>query len=114
MTLNITRAEMARSGWCPSGRFFEAAACGTPVITDGWEGLDAFFDVHRELKVVASTADVESALEMSDADLQTMAARARQRTLQEHTGEVRARQLLQYFEEARPASSSSVEISEVA
>src|SRR5215813_1564155 len=33
-TLNLTREEMARNGWCPSGRFFEAAACGTPLITD--------------------------------------------------------------------------------
>ena len=38
-TLNITRQEMAASGYCPSGRFFEAAACGTPILTDDWEGL---------------------------------------------------------------------------
>ena len=45
ITLNITRGEMAANGWCPSGRFFEAAACGTPLITDPWEGLDSFFDL---------------------------------------------------------------------
>jgi hypothetical protein len=28
-------------GWCPSGRLFEAAACGTPLLTDAWEGLEA-------------------------------------------------------------------------
>lgn len=104
-TLNITRAEMARNGWCPSGRFFEAAACGTPVITDCWPGLEDFFDTQRELWVVRETADVESALELSDNDLHTMAAGARQRTLDEHTGQVRARQLLAYLIEAQDTAS---------
>ncbi|MCI0352400.1 MAG: glycosyltransferase, partial [Acidobacteriales bacterium] len=44
LTLNITRSEMARYGYCPSGRFFEAAACGTPIVSDWWEGLETFFD----------------------------------------------------------------------
>jgi spore maturation protein CgeB len=43
LTLNITRQAMAALGWCPSGRLFEAGACAAPIITDWWEGLDAFF-----------------------------------------------------------------------
>ncbi len=43
ITLNVTRAAMAASGWCPSGRLFEAAACGATILTDRWDGLDAFF-----------------------------------------------------------------------
>ncbi|HEV7674324.1 MAG TPA: glycosyltransferase [Candidatus Angelobacter sp.] len=101
LTLNITRGEMAANGWCPSGRFFEAAACGTPLITDAWEGLDSFFDLDSEVRIVASPEDVQAALTTTDQELQPMAARARQRTLDEHTGAVRARQLLQYIEEAR-------------
>ena len=108
MTLNLTRGEMAANGWCPSGRFFEAAACGTPLITDQWEGLDSFFDLRNELRVVSGAADVEDALNAPDAELQSMAARARQRTLDEHTGTVRARQLLQYLEEARSGLHSSM------
>jgi spore maturation protein CgeB len=108
LTLNITRGEMAANGWCPSGRFFEAAACGTPMITDAWEGLDSFFDLRSELRVVSGAADVEDALKAPDAELQSMAARARQRTLDEHTGTVRARQLLRYFEEARSAEDASM------
>jgi spore maturation protein CgeB len=100
ITLNLTRGEMAANGWCPSGRFFEAAACGTPLITDAWDGLDSFFDVLHDLRVVARAEDVQDALSMGDAELQSMAARARQRTLDEHTGRVRARQLLGYLEEA--------------
>ena len=34
---------MARMGWCPSGRLFDAIACGAPVVTDSWAGLEAFF-----------------------------------------------------------------------
>jgi spore maturation protein CgeB len=108
LTLNITRGEMAANGWCPSGRFFEAAACGTPLITDAWEGLDSFFDLESQLRVVASAEDVEAALSSPDSELQSMAASARQRTLDEHTGNVRARQLLQYIEEARSGAQASM------
>jgi spore maturation protein CgeB len=108
LTLNITRGEMAANGWCPSGRFFEAAACGTPLITDSWEGLDSFFDLQSELRVVTSAEEVEAAINSSDTELQSMAARARQRTLDEHTGSVRAHQLLQYFREASSGASASM------
>jgi spore maturation protein CgeB len=108
LTLNITRGEMAANGWCPSGRFFEAAACGTPLITDAWDGLDAFFEPQSELRVVAGAEDVEAALNCPDDELQSMADRARQRTLDEHTGNVRARQLLQYIEEARSGANASM------
>jgi spore maturation protein CgeB len=110
VTLNITREEMARNGWCPSGRFFEAAACGTPVISDWWEGLDWFFDVVRDIRVVARAEHVENALNLSDAELRALAAHARERTLDDHTGHVRARQLLQYLEEARPATTERSEV----
>jgi spore maturation protein CgeB len=100
LTLNITRGEMARWGWCPSGRFFEAAACATPLITDWWEGLDRFFDLEHDVQVVSRADDVEQILTRDNGDLQKMALHARERTLHEHTGEVRARQLLGYIEEA--------------
>jgi spore maturation protein CgeB len=103
-TLNITREDMARNGWCPSGRFFEAAACGTPVISDWWEGLDWFFDVVREIRVVARAEHVESVLHMPEEALRILGAHARERALDDHTGQVRARQLLQYLEEARQAA----------
>jgi spore maturation protein CgeB len=108
LTLNITRGEMAANGWCPSGRFFEASACGTPLITDAWEGLDSFFNLKSELRVVTSAEDVEAALNSSDDELQSMADRARQRTLDAHTGNVRARQLLQYIDEARSGANASM------
>jgi spore maturation protein CgeB len=113
LTLNITRQEMARNGWCPSGRFFEAAACGTPLITDAWEGLEHFFDLRDEIRVVSTPEHVEDALRLPGEHLRSMASHARQRTLDEHTGAVRARELLQYFEEAMSVSSP-IATSEVA
>ena len=59
---------MAANGWCPSGRFFEAAACATPLITDAWDGLDSFFNPQSELRVVASAEEVEAALSSPDAN----------------------------------------------
>lgn len=109
-TLNITRKEMAESGYCPSGRFFEAAACGTPIFTDYWEGLDTFFDTQRELCVVHTADDVLSCLNMHERDLQALGERARKRTLEEHTGERRAAELLSCCEEAYGRRRSQSEV----
>lgn len=99
-TLNITRAEMEASGYCPSGRFFEAAACATPIITDWFDGLDFFFAPGQELIVAAGADDVLHALALPDEKLRRMAGRARERTLDEHTGDRRAEDLLRYLDEA--------------
>lgn len=99
-TLNITRQEMAASGYCPSGRFFEAAACGTPILTDYWEGLDAFFDSEHELNVVRTPDDVLACLDMPLSELARRAELARQRTLDAHTGERRAAEFLAHCNEA--------------
>src|SRR3954468_14896805 len=47
VTLNVTRGAMAEMGYCPSGRLFEAAACGTPILSDTWEGIENFFEPDR-------------------------------------------------------------------
>jgi spore maturation protein CgeB len=103
-TLNITRGEMAAFGHCPSGRLFEAAACCTSVITDHFTGLEEFFDIDNEVFIAQQTSDVVFALGLPDADLQRIASAARERTLDEHTGMVRARQMLAAFESARSRS----------
>jgi hypothetical protein len=59
--------------------------------------------------VVARAEDVQDALRTPDTELQSMALRARQRTLDEHTGMVRARQLLGYLEEARSGANASIQ-----
>ena len=100
-TLNVTRRDMAAMGWCPSGRLFEAAACGAPILSDDWDGLDAFFAPGEEILLVSEPEDVLAALDREDAELRRMAARARERTLTEHSSAQRARELVGLLETAR-------------
>jgi spore maturation protein CgeB len=101
---------MARGGFCPSGRFFEAAACGTPIISDWFEGLDQFFHPKEEIFIVGDTEDVLQALSSSEEELSSIARRARERTLSEHTGEHRAQQLVAYLEAAQQTPTHTAEV----
>lgn len=101
LTLSVTRRAMLENGYCPSGRLFEAAACGTPIMSDDWPGLDEFFRPGREIIVGHGPQDTIAALEMSDAQLAAMARDARERVLSEHTSDVRAAQLQEMLEQAR-------------
>jgi spore maturation protein CgeB len=116
LTLNITRPEMARWGYCPSGRFFEATACGTPIVTDWFEGLNRFFSVSddRELLVASNPQEVIDAINLPAGELRQIAARARERTLCEHTGEQRARELISAVEQASSSTDKQQARSEVA
>jgi spore maturation protein CgeB len=99
LTVNVTRADMARMGWCPSGRLFEAAACGTAVLSDTWDGLDEFFAPDREI-LLASTADeAVAAIERPPEEIARIAKAARERTLAEHTADQRARQMVEILEQ---------------
>lgn len=85
-TLSVTRAQMRRLGWSPSVRLFEAAACGTPIISDRWPGLEDVFAPEREILVADTTADVLHLLaECDDARREAIAQAARRRVLAEHT-----------------------------
>ncbi|MBK0392474.1 CgeB family protein [Ramlibacter algicola] len=92
-TLNVTRKVMADNGHCPPGRLFEAAACGTPVISDWWDGLDAFYEPGREILVARTTEDVIAAMELTDAERARIATAALERTLADHTSAHRALEL---------------------
>ncbi|HYD52327.1 MAG TPA: glycosyltransferase [Gemmatimonadaceae bacterium] len=98
LTLNVTRGAMASMGWCPSGRLFEAAACGVPIVTDAWDGLDAFFAPGEEVLVARDADDVLAALDRDDDALRAMARRARERVLAQHTADRRAAELLSLLE----------------
>jgi spore maturation protein CgeB len=103
LTLNVTRRAMVERGWCPSGRLFEAAACGAPIVSDVWEGLDAFFQPDEEIILAERSADVAAAVGLGDQELQTMARRARERALQEHSSGRRADELIHLLESASHA-----------
>ena len=110
LTLSVTRAPMARTGWCPSGRLFEAAACGTPVLSDSWEGLEHFFTAGKDILVAQSEDDALAALDLGDAELARLGCAARERVLAEHTSEKRACELVAHLEAARRGAPQSIPI----
>lgn len=93
-TLNVTRADMIRLGFSPSVRLFEAAACGTPVISDIWAGLETVFEPGKEILLAAGTDDVARILTGLDCSERTGIGRAaRARVLETHTASHRAASL---------------------
>jgi spore maturation protein CgeB len=104
-TLNVTRRAMAINGFCPSGRLFEAAACGAVIISDAWEGLETFFEPDSEILVAESSDDVLAAMTKSPDELRKIGNAARERALSCHTADLRAREL----ENILTTSAASVE-----
>jgi len=96
-TLNVTRADMIRAGWSPSVRLFEAAACGVPIISDDWPGIESIFQPDREILIAHDGADVLRWLrDMPDARRIAIGNAARRRVLAEHTAAHRAEALEGY------------------
>lgn len=99
-TLNVTRADMVRAGYSPSVRLFEAAACGTPIISDAWPGLSEFFEPDGEILVAGSHQDVLRYLrEIPERDRAALGARASRRVQAGHTAAHRAAELESYARE---------------
>lgn len=85
-TMNITRADMVRAGYSPSVRLFEAAACGTAVISDWWVGLDRFFSPGTEILISRSPEDTMRHLrETPEEEIRKIGERGRKRVLAGHT-----------------------------
>ncbi|HEX8681992.1 MAG TPA: glycosyltransferase [Ardenticatenaceae bacterium] len=96
-TLNVTRADMVRTGYAPSVRLFEAAACATPIISDEWEGLDTIFRVGEEILVAHSPEEsLRFVRETPEKERRAIGERARARVLREHTAAHRAAELEGY------------------
>ena len=92
---------MIRSGHAPSVRLFEAAACGTPVVSDRWDGLTDLLAEGSELLIADATADVVRFLtDLPEADRAGIGEAARRRVLADHTGDRRAAELVQYLQAA--------------
>lgn len=93
ITLSVSRQAMLDWGYTPSGRLFEATSCGTVLLSDPFPGIEQFFVPGEEILVAETTQQALAALELSDAELAQIAAAGRARTLAEHTGHARGRQL---------------------
>lgn len=93
-TLNITRAAMRRLGWSPSVRLFEAAAVGTPILSDRWEGLDELLPEGEAIVIADDTEDAVAALTGQDGTRpEAQAAQAFRIVMAGHTGRARAAEL---------------------
>ena len=106
-TLNLTRADMAAAGYSPSVRLFEAAACGVPVISDEWCGLETFFTPGREILLARGADDVLTTIrDLSDSERRAIGAAARARVLSAHTADHRAAELEGYVAELQARAAA--------
>ena len=92
--LNISRESMARYGFSPATRVFEAAGAGACIITDRWEGIEMFLEPDTEVLVADSGKDVaEHVLGIDSVRARRIGAAAKQRICAEHTYAHRAMQV---------------------
>ena len=99
-TLNITRADMINAGYSPSVRLFEAAACGTPIISDYWEGIDSIFDIDKEILIAETLEDTLRYLkQIPEEERREIGETARRKVLSQHTAAHRATELENNYNE---------------
>ncbi|HWY71862.1 MAG TPA: glycosyltransferase [Terriglobales bacterium] len=117
LTLNVTRREMVIAGYSPSVRLFEAAACGAPIVSDDWSGLDSFFRAGREILLPVDAQDIVQYLSLPESQLRTIGEAAQTRVLSEHTSEIRAKQFedaISVAKQGREKPISAIQLDEVA
>jgi spore maturation protein CgeB len=103
VTLNLTRAEMIAAGYSPSVRLFEAAACGIPVISDYWPGLEIFFEPGKEILISRSSEETVGYLQgFTEEHLRVIGENARRRFLGAHTPDHRAAEFEQQIRDLLP------------
>jgi spore maturation protein CgeB len=92
--LNVSREDMAATGFSPATRVFEAAGAGACLITDEWEGIELFFEPEAEILVARDGSEVAALLdELTPSRAHAIGERARRRALAEHTYARRAGQV---------------------
>jgi spore maturation protein CgeB len=97
--LNVNRESMARVGYSPATRVFEAAGAGACLITDAWEGIEEFLEPEVEVLIAANGEEVaELVRHMTPRRARTIGEAARLRVLAEHTYEHRVAQLDELLE----------------
>lgn len=86
IALNISRDSMAKYGFSPATRVFEAAGAGACIITDSWEGIDHFFEVGTEILVADNGDEVIDLLrKLSSEEIQSIGQAALKKVLTRHT-----------------------------
>ncbi|MGI9148422.1 MAG: CgeB family protein [Chloroflexota bacterium] len=94
LVLNINRTDMAATGYSPPTRVFEAAGCGSCVLTDAWEGIPTFFEPDHEILVAGSAEDIVQHVRQTPLRrAREIGSAARGRVLRDHTYTARAADL---------------------
>ncbi len=94
MVLNVNRESMAKTGFSPPTRFFEAAGAGACLITDEWAGVETFFTPGKEILIASGAENIVHYLRtFSTTKASKMGAAMRERALKEYTYSLRARQV---------------------
>jgi spore maturation protein CgeB len=107
--LNVSRESMARYGFSPPTRVFEAAGAGACLITDAWEGIELFLEPGSEVLVAHHGLEVAAHLERLDAaEARAMGQRARRRVMDQHTYDRRAAQVERVLEGIRTESWEAI------
>lgn len=94
LAVSVTSDASVRIGYCPSRRLFEAAACGVPVLSDSWPGLDRFFEPGREIFAASNTEEAIEIMSLPATDLARVGRAARERATSQHTARHRAVELV--------------------
>jgi spore maturation protein CgeB len=101
--LNVNRESMARYGFSPPTRVFEAAGAGACLLTDEWEGIEMFLEPNREVIVARSGADVAERLKgLTAPEAQRIGQAAQRRIQAQHTYDHRAAQVEELLDALRP------------
>ncbi|MEM1013275.1 MAG: glycosyltransferase, partial [Planctomycetota bacterium] len=91
VVLNVNRQSMARYGWSPATRVFEAAGAGACLVTDAWRGINEFLEPDAEVLVADDGAAVaEHLASLTDDDARRIGSAAKSKVLASHTYEHRA------------------------
>ncbi|HYY14577.1 MAG TPA: glycosyltransferase [Chthoniobacterales bacterium] len=101
MVLNISRASMARYGYSPATRVFEAAGAGACLVTDAWQGVETFFAPNEQILVANNGNEVAAhVVDLTPERARQIGAAAYHRALAEHTYAHRAAQFDEILEGA--------------
>jgi spore maturation protein CgeB len=110
MVININRDSMARTGFSPPTRVFEAAGAAACLICDAWQGIEQFLEPDREVLCVGSGAEVASLVQSVDPQqARRIGKAARARILSEHTYAHRAARLYALLQD-RPSRSFRTDV----
>lgn len=107
--LNISRDSMAKYGFSPATRVFEAAGAGACIITDYWLGIDTFFEPGEEILVANSGDEVKEILSLLTKEKAIAIGQAAlKKVLAQHTYTHRAAELDKILKQEFTVSKAAV------